>query len=62
MYYAIIYIYIYVMDICLIPDKIERLFTTIGVEFYVLHLVWVAVCIYIYTYEAGSYRNQNASG
>ena len=52
------------MDICLIPDKIERLFTTIGVEFYVLHLVWVAVCIhiYIYTYEAGSYRNQNASG
>ena len=36
------------MDICLIPDKIERLFTTIGVEFYVLHLVWVAVCIYIY--------------
>ena len=45
-YYAIIYIYM--MDMCLISDKIERLFTTIGVEFYVFHLVWVAVCTYIY--------------
>jgi hypothetical protein len=38
------------MDMCLISDKIERLFTTIGVEFYVFHLVWVAVCTYIYTH------------